>query len=264
MDPVVIEDLASDLPAPVEGEPKRQTAQERIDEITKTSKEMERRLQQENAFWRTQAELNQRAAPPKEEPAAPVDLKPAKDDFEDQDDYIEALTDWKAKKAAKEVADERDAVRSSEDSSNRQVNVWKEREAKVRETIPDYDTTMATSGVQVRQSVIDAFMDSEYGPQIAHHLATHPEVAAKLSNMGAKAIDREIGRLEVMFEKPVDPPKDEGADDTPALPVSKTSKAPAPTSTIKQSGSTKTPLEKMGMDEYIATRKSQKARWVRP
>jgi hypothetical protein len=212
--------------------------QPRIDELTRARREAER----EAAYWKAVAAGTQSPAQ-----AAPQRPDPA--NFEKYDDYIDALTDWKAEQAvAKRM--EADSTRKATET---RAQTFAERQAQARTTMPDYDEVVGGSDTPIANHVGEAILESELGPQLAYHFAKNPDVLMRLNNMSPMAAAREIGRLEVTLSaKPA------------AAPVKKTSNTPAPAGTMGAQGRATTPaLANLSMEEYMKQRKAQGARWAR-
>ena len=217
--------------------------QERIDELTRARREAER----EAAYWRS------RATPEKApEPAAKPDVK----NFEDYNEYVEALADWKADQKVSEALKARDtqtAKTAEERALEARERTFAERVTHAKSQIADFDQVVGAADVNVAQHVTDAILDSEKGAEMLYHLAKNPQEAERLSRMSVREADREIGRIEASLGKP-------------AAPVTKpASNAPAPMRPASRGGSTvaTTDPNKMSHEEYRAWRSSQGARWAK-
>jgi hypothetical protein len=215
--------------------------QPRIDELTRARREAER----EASYWRGIAQQGQAQT---SAPAAPI--KPTPDKYSDYGDYVEALTDWKAEQAV--------AKRMEQDSTRKvtetRAQTFAERQVAARAVLPDYDAVVGASDAPIAEHVGEALKDSTRGPELAYHFAKNPEVLQRLNSMDQRSADREIGRLEATL--PTITP--------PVAPSKKLSDTPAPANTKGPQGRATTPsLATASMDEYMAQRKSQGARWAR-
>lgn len=215
--------------------------QVRIDELTRKRGEAER----EAAYWRAQA--LQGKAPNSANAAL---SKPTLDQFEDPAEFIEALTDWKADAAV--------AKRMEADTTRKAVEVraqtFQERAVALRAELPDYDDVLNASDAVVTEHVGEILQDSEYGPKLAYTFAKDPSSLERLNRMTPVQAAREIGRLEAGFASKVAPP--------PPAPK-KLSQTPPPANPLGQGRSTAPPLANASMEEYVAQRKAQGARWAR-
>lgn len=212
--------------------------QPRIDELTRARREAER----EAAYWKQLANRGNSAE------AAPE--KPTPDKFDDYAEYVEALTDWKAEQAVSKRM-EQDSNRKVVETRNQ---TFMERQVQAKTLLPDYDEVVGASDAPVAAHVGEVLQDSEMGPQLAYHLAKNPEVLLKLNGMSPTQAAREMGKLEATLSTPK----------APVVPVKKVSQAPSPANTASIQGRSATPtLANATMDEYIAQRKLQGARWAR-
>lgn len=243
----------------------RNPAAPRIDELTRKHREAER----EAAYWRGRAlagtEEGKAAEPPK---------KPTPDQFDDYGAYVEALTDWKAESKAKEVLDAREKATADKRTADERVSSFQERQEAARKALPDYDAIVANSDVGVAQHLTELLLDSEQGPQLAYHLAKNPDLAERLNAMPERQAAREIGRLEVQLGQATsrtaepsptdDAPKNDAQQAATPAARPRTTSAPAPVRPVANTGrGGQVDLAKAGMDEYVAARKAQGARWAR-
>lgn len=235
----------------------RNPLQPRIDELTRARHNSDR----ETAYWKQRAEAA-------EKPPAPPKEKPTAEKYDNYGEYVEALTDWKAEEKVKAEFATRDEETAKRQTTEKRATNWSERETQTRTSVADYDEVMRGADVTVAQHVIDQLLESEEGPRIAYHLAQHPDVAEKLNAMTEVRAAREIGRLEALVAVPVEQPAAGAtpAAQPPAAPAAKpprTTTAPPPAKPVTSGRSATVQLDKMGMDEYVATRKTQGASWAR-
>lgn len=215
--------------------------QPRIDELTRARREAER----EASYWRGIAQQGQAQ---QSAPAAPT--KPTPDKYDDYGDYVEALTDWKTEQAvAKRM--EQDSTRKVAETRSQ---TFAERQIATRAVLPDYDAVVGASEASISNHVGEALMESDRGPELAYHFAKNPDVLQNLNGMTPMQAAREIGKLEATL--PI--------KTAPVVPSKKLSTTPAPASTSTTQGrATQPALASASMDEYMAQRKSQGARWAR-
>ena len=210
--------------------------EKRFSELTKARKQAE-----ENAA-KAQAEKEQLEARLREyedrqpqQPKAdesPIGREPRADQFDDAFEYAKALAEWSAEKALYD-RDQQEANRKAQEAQDKVLQSWKERLEKAKETLPDFDDMVASATVQIENTVRDAILESDVGPQILYELASDEEYAQKVAAMPVAKALREIGKLEARFEK------QEAAEETAvrSKPVVQKSKAPAPLSPIRATGS---------------------------
>jgi hypothetical protein len=184
---VPAENTPEELPKP---EPRKKTAQERIDELTKARREAER----EREYWKNAALAKSEDRQPEPErpainPALPP--RPTLDRFDTTEAYEDALFEW------------RDTIREVTTSVNRaheeRAKAYQEFEKKgkkLREEHEDYDTVIENKVFSdVMQNVI---LQSDNGPEIAYFLgsAENRDVAEKIRSLPPARQAYEIGKLE--------------------------------------------------------------------
>jgi hypothetical protein len=217
-----VEDQAQSEPeaeeeAEVTDKPKQNPKLEkRFSELTKRAKQAEA---EKEALRSKLQELESRVAPqPVQEPDV-LGEKPQASQFQDAFEYAEALAEWSAEKAL-EQRDIQEQQRKIEQQRNEVIKSWTQKLEAAKANLPDFDDMVASSSVQVRDEVRDAILESDVGPEILYHLASNDEYAAKFANMPANKALKELGKLEVQFERKEAPIEK-------SEPVAR-SKAPAP------------------------------------
>ena len=211
--------------------------EKRFSELTKARKQAE-----ENAA-KAQAEKEQLEARLREyedrqsqQPKAdesPIGREPRADQFDDAFEYAKALAEWSAEKALYD-RDQQDLNRKIEEERQKVIKTWSEKLEKSKPNLPDFDDILASTQVVVSNEVRDAIVESDVGPEILYYLASlDGEEAEKFQALPISKALREIGKLEARFEK------QEAAEETAvrSKPVVQKSKAPAPLSPIKATGS---------------------------
>lgn len=242
-----------------QGEPGAKKAakpiQPRINELVRKQREAER----EAAYWRgvAQGKTPASSPAPSAAPAPAATPKPVKENFQTYDEYVEAVSDWKADLKVKAALADVNATIEARESrqsdaqvkANRAKN-WQERSAATREVLPDFDEVLsAADGAKIENHTAELLEDSPHGPAIAYKLAKDPELLDKLNKMSPTAAAKEFGKMESVF----DGHSNNAASPTPSPHATK---APKPPSGIQQRSSTSKDVTKMSMDEYIAHRKS--------
>jgi hypothetical protein len=211
--------------------------EKRFSELTKARKQAE-----ENAA-KAQAEKEQLEARLREyedrqpqQPKAdesPIGREPRADQFDDAFEYAKALAEWSAEKALYD-RDQQEANRKVEEQRSKLLKTWSEKLEKAKPNLADFDEIVNSTSVVVADEIRDAIIESDVGPEILYHLASlDGEDAEKFQAMPVAKALREIGKLEARFEK------QEAAEETAvrSKPVVQKSKAPAPLSPIKATGS---------------------------
>lgn len=240
----------------------RNPVQPRLDELTRKARENER----EAAYWRQRAEAREQA---EKEAAAPK--KPVKEDFENYDEYVEALADFKAEeKVSKRLEAEKAEQAKAREAESRQSS-WAQNAAKFAQSTPDYHEVMSASDVPVAPHVIEALEDFEDGPRVAYHLAKNPDIADQLNAKSLAAAAREIGRIAATLARETATPSAQNEEEPaparaaapPPAPARKTTSAPPPVKPLSQGKSNTVDLTKLSGDDYVRARVQQGASWAR-
>jgi hypothetical protein len=211
--------------------------EKRFSELTKARKQAE-----ENAA-KAQAEKEQlearlreyeeRTTPQPQADESPIGREPKPDQFDDAFEYAKALAEWSAEKALYD-RDQQEANRKIEEQRQKVLKTWSEKLEKAKPNLADFDEVIESTQVVVSNEVRDAIIESDVGPEILYHLASlDGEEADKFQALSVSKALREIGKLEARFEK------QESAEETAvrSKPVVQKSKAPAPLSPLKATGS---------------------------
>lgn len=229
---------AEQQPADKSEQPKKGGVQKRIDELTRKAHEAER----EAAYWREEAAKSQ---------APSTDAtKPARDGFASDADYFEALADWKAEQKVSEFRKQQQAEALNKAEQNQtatRFELYQERVSTALEAMPDYHEVVGGSDVPAAAHVLESILDSDSGPQLAYHLAKHPDVAQRLNELTPVQAAREIGRLEAQLATPK-------AETTPPK---RTTNAPPPINPVRGSNGqfTKSPDQMTDAEWYASQRK---------
>jgi hypothetical protein len=227
---------------------KKNSFQERISELNAKRKEAEAKAE---AAERARGELEERLkrleaqpAPTKEEP------KPVKSAFSNDDDYIDALTSWKADQAIAKREREQAEARAKE-AQESVATAWAKRQKLAMAEIDDYSDVIGKSEVVLPGHIHQSILESEVGPQLAYYFAKHPEEAKRFASMTPTSALRQLGKLEDQLAD-----VEEVQTKKPAVEVSK---APAPIKPVKDSGPIVAGSAK-SFEEYRAKRQAESRR----
>lgn len=183
------------------------------------------------------------------QPAATGD-EPKPEDFKTVGEYTRALVKWEAKQAGKSAAEHAEVSRQQAEA-NQIIAGFVERQEAFMKATPDYEEVLESADFEIPPVSQQYLVESEYGPQLAYHLAKNPDVATSLRKLSPRRQLAELGKLEVKFEKPVETVKTAPA-------ANGISKAPAP---IQPLDAKSTPVQKdpkdMSFQELRAFRQAQ-------
>lgn len=189
--------------------------------------------------------------------------RPLKEDFEDEDDYLEALWDWKdevkAKASQKEVVseikdkDEKQAVTDSYEGLDNAIDRGEEK-------YDDWDDVVMNEDLVVSPELTQIILDTDNPEDVMYYLASSPEESARISDLDKISIAREVGKIEVLLAKAEKEEEEEVQDKpTPSKTNSlkKQSSAPEPINPVKTTGVTEKDPNKMSPKEYRAWREGK-------
>lgn len=211
--------------------------EKRFSELTKARKQAEENAAkaqaEKEALEARLREYEERVAPQQKTAEDPIGAEPRADQFDDAFEYAKALAEWSAEKALYD-RDQQEANRKAEEERQKVLKTWSEKLEKAKPNLADFDDIVNSTQVVVSNEVRDAIIESDVGPEILYHLASlDGEEAERFQALPMAKALREIGKLEARFEK------QEAAEETAvrSKPVVQKSKAPAPLSPLKATGS---------------------------
>lgn len=211
-------DQPGETPASDEGKKKPQGVQKRLDELTKRAGDAERaRNATQQQLERTLKLLEQAMsgkpaqAEAKGETDDPEPQEPDVAKYNDQEaynrDYRQYLRDVAKREgriAARETQrQEREASqkRTQEEAARKAHESYQARVVKAREKYQDYDERVYSESVPFTRPMADAIAESEYGPDVAYHLATNPEEFSRISALSPRGQFMELGYLTAQFRQ---------------------------------------------------------------
>jgi hypothetical protein len=181
-----------------EDKPRKPTAKDRIDELTRLRREAERDAE----YWKAKA--LQPEAPqvhtPAATPSAPDPEKYEAGEFDSR--YIKDLARYEAKQEVAEAM----AAAKAEQQQGQSLAVWTSRLNAAAETYSDFEEKVVL-GAQRNEwacspEMGEALRASEKGPDIAYQLATNPAEAARISRLSPALQYMELGKLEAKLAQP--------------------------------------------------------------
>lgn len=177
--------------------------------------------------------------------------KPKQSDFENYDDFVEALTEWKVEVKVKTELNEALRDREAKEKEAREraelENAAKIHQRKLEEARRKYeevDEIMRDRSFPISHNMVQAIFDSDNSPEILQYLAHHREESEKIYRMTPLGAVRAIGKIERDIEVAKNTPKPK-------------TKAPDPITPIAGTGGGSALLKKeedMSTEEYIAYR----------
>lgn len=180
-----------------EEKPKPDPIQRRIDKLTREKYQLRGELE---AMRRERESWNQQ---PTNQPLPTKAGMPKLEDFSNFDEYIAAKAEFIAESKLSKAFEEREQKqreREAQESHKKRLETWQERIDAFRATASDFEEVLESAEVSLTESMANAIMESEMGPQLAYYLARNPEEAEKLTSLSPSALNRAIGRIESKIE----------------------------------------------------------------
>jgi len=183
-----------------------------------------------------------------------ADPRPERKNFASDEQYADALSDWKVDQRiaakAREEAEARQAAAQEQVSRN-----WRAQIEAGKDDMPDFEQVVGAAEVIFPQVVLDAVVDA--GPRVAYALAKDPDQSRRIASMRPSAAIAAVVRLGEQLAG--DGGKTPAPAPTPAAPAAKGEpfKAPEPHEPIKGGSSTVSKdLDDMTYEEFKAARKA--------
>ena len=222
---------AGDTPAPK----KTGGFQKRISQLTQRLREAEEELVRSRAEAQPQPAVEAKA--------------PNRDDFEDYESYLIALTDHRVEQ---KVA-EREATRAQKENQVRAEREykalereWNKREEAVVAKYEDYQDVAYADDHMVSPAMAGVIKASEIGPEIAYYLGKHPSESDEIADLSPAQAALAIGRIEERLRQ-----------QQSTKPKRSNAPPPAEAGRTGASESSNQLSEKMTPDQWIKARRKQ-------
>lgn len=222
--------------------------QEELDKVVQKEKaKAERRANK--AYQEKLEALSRESQSVKETPKATETTKEGKPklgDFENVEDYVEAVADWKLaqrESVGKQVKEQEVKQTQEVARALKAQSIFAEAEKNPAFDRDEFDAMPVTS------AMADAILDSDLSAKIVLHLAANPNDVERISKLSPARQAAEIGKIEVaLVEKK----------------TVKVSSAPAPIRPVgNRGGEVSKNIENMTMAEFEEHERKRGARWVR-
>lgn len=175
---------------------KRGKLDQRFSELTQRIRDAEARAAAAEAKAREFEAKTKPAEPKKDDGIGP---EPDPKSYTDAFDFARDLAKWETAKALRD-RDIADAKKRSEEESAKVLKAWQGRLSVARESIDDFDDIVASSELSVSDTVKDAIIESDFGPELLYHFAADDDEAEKLNDMSPKQAVKYLAKLEGKFE----------------------------------------------------------------
>lgn len=188
---------------------------------------------------------------PQQASAEPNDGRPTREQFDfDEDAYIEALTDWKVKRAVGDTA--------QKTAGEAKAKVVEERIAKFAEANPEAWHEAITAPVTYTETMLAAVAESDVMPQIGVYLAQHLDEAHAISQKSPVEQIKAIARIEDGIRAQSSAPA-AAATTARVDPPKKLTNTPPPPKTLQGAAPAEKSLDDMSTEERIAHWRAKRA-----
>lgn len=205
-------DSAPDVPSAPE------TTEEEDDEPVTLTKGVQRRIdrltRQREEARRAQAALEERLRmleqgfrrPEPVVPASPP-AAPSQDraEYATDEEWIQAVTQQAIAREREQWQLEQLRHRQAQEQQERDAQ-WATREQAFKQAHPDYEQRLSEVLPRLSPQLRQGLGDSEMAPDLAYHLARHPDELQRLNGLQPLAVSRALGRLEQQLTAPSRPP----------------------------------------------------------
>jgi len=181
------------------------------------------------------------------------DSKPNKEDFDDEDEYIEALTDWKIESKLKALQKDSTGSNLKKREVDTEINAESEIYVGLGDAIEngnkkykDFAKVALNKDLILSPEVAKIILDTDIPEDLMYFLGENPDESERISGLDQVRAAKEIGKLEIKLEKK----KEEVVKPT----IRKQSKAPEPIIPLRSEGVTEKDPNKMSPAEYKAWR----------
>lgn len=210
---------AKALEAQAEKKERKNSVQERIDELTREKRELEEfaegeyhgRVQAQRRIDELQSQIQtlEKKEQPKQEERKP---RPDRKSYTDQDQYESDLLAWNREQAILDFRKEEEERRKKEDMERLIAEANARRDASLaeaRKAFPDFDEKIKDAAKSAEMQRIPApskqveglLWESDYHAHILYYFATHPEEVKRINALRPAQAALAIGRLETQFAK---------------------------------------------------------------
>jgi len=188
---VQVEEPAEEVVEEVAEVKPKQTAQERINEVTRKRREAERDAE----YWKNKALSQPPPAPAKVETPVEPSGRPSLENYDTTEQYEDAVYDWRR---SKEIAREQTA--NVEKEYEKQLGDFNSRATELRKEHADFDAVIESE--VFTPNMRRAILVSEKGPALAYCLGLpeNREIADRIRNLSDTAQVYELGKLETKLE----------------------------------------------------------------
>jgi len=185
--------------------------------------------------------------------------KPKRDDFEDEAEFLEALTDWKVESKLKthsEVVTKKIGEDAEKQAATEIEQELEEISEKGQDKYEDYSTVVFDKDLVLTQGMVETALLTDIAEDILYYLGKNPDISAAIGEMSALKAAKEIGKIEARLVAEKKKPDEKKAD--PPAPAKKLTQTPEPIDPVRSTGAIDKDPSQMSAKEYRAWREKSK------
>ena len=185
--------------------------------------------------------------------------KPKREDFEDDEEFLEALTDWKVESKLKthsEVVTKKIGEDAEKQAAAEIEQELEEISEKGQDKYEDYSTVVFDKDLVLTQGMVETALLTDIAEDILYYLGKNPDISAAIGEMPALRAAKEIGKIEARLVAEKKKPDEKKAD--PPAPAKKLTQTPEPIDPVRSTGAIDKDPSQMSAKEYRAWREKSK------
>ena len=185
--------------------------------------------------------------------------KPKREDFEDEAEFLEALTDWKVESKLKthsEVVTKKIGEDAEKRAATEIEQELEEISEKGQDKYEDYSTVVFDKDLVLTQGMVETALLTDIAEDILYYLGKNPDISAAIGEMPALKAAKEIGKIEARLVAEKKKPDEKKAD--PPAPAKKLTQTPEPIDPVRSTGAIDKDPSQMSAKEYRAWREKSK------
>ena len=185
--------------------------------------------------------------------------KPKREDFEDDEEFLEALTDWKVESKLKthsEVVTKKIGEDAEKQAATEIEQELEEISEKGQDKYEDYSTVVFDKDLVLTQGMVETALLTDIAEDILYYLGKNPDISAAIGEMPALKAAKEIGKIEARLVAEKKKPDEKKAD--PPAPAKKLTQTPEPIDPVRSTGAIDKDPSQMSAKEYRAWREKSK------
>ena len=189
----------------------------------------------------------------------PAADKPKREDFEDDAEFLEALTDWKVESKLKthsEVVTKKIGEDAEKQAATEIEQELEEISEKGQDKYEDYSTVVFDKDLVLTQGMVETALLTDIAEDILYYLGKNPDISAAIGEMSALRAAKEIGKIEARLVAEKKKPDEKKAD--PPAPAKKLTQTPEPIDPVRSTGAIDKDPSQMSAKEYRAWREKSK------